>query len=277
MIKATKTCVAFFFGFLFAISGHSAAVPGGIHVVNLPEHASTISYRDREVLVLDNQAFLGVSIRTKPGEQTYWLIMDDGSREKKSFLVEAKKYPEQHIKIANKRMVNPIEEDLVRIRGERKRMDEQYNLQSDNPTNVRPFVKPVNGITSGAYGRRRVFNGEHRRPHSGMDIAAARGTPINAPAPGTVSLTGNFYFNGNTVYLNHGGGLVSMMCHMNEISVQEEDVVDRGDTVGLVGATGRATGPHLHWTVILNGVPVDPETVMSILSDQSGSDQSGSE
>jgi murein DD-endopeptidase MepM/ murein hydrolase activator NlpD len=105
---------------------------------------------------------------------------------------------------------------------------------------------------------RRFFNGEPRNPHAGVDIAIAEGTPAWAPADGTVVQTGDYFFNGRTVMIDHGNGVISMLCHLSRIEVKAGDRVRQGQTIGRVGKTGRATGPHLHWTVSINNARVDP-------------------
>lgn len=146
-------------------------------------------------------------------------------------------------------------------------MSAQYRRFTEPAGSPLPFLSPVDGLLSSSFGRRRVLNGERRSPHSGLDIAADTGTPVANPAPGTVTLVGDFYFNGNSVFVDHGGGLISMMCHLSRIDVADGQRVARGDVLGLVGATGRVTGPHLHWSVSMNGNRVDPVQVMNLFSE----------
>ena len=117
---------------------------------------------------------------------------------------------------------------------------------------------PVPGRRSSSFGLRRVFNGQSRNPHSGMDIAAPTGTPVRAPLPGKVIDVGDYFFNGGTVWLDHGGGLLTMYCHLSQVDCKPGDQLQTGDAFCKVGATGRVTGPHLHWSVMLNRAMVDP-------------------
>jgi murein DD-endopeptidase MepM/ murein hydrolase activator NlpD len=172
--------------------------------------------------------------------------------------VSDKHYREQRLTIKNERQVNPNPEDLKRIAAEQERSNAALSKFTTSGTPVFALLSPVEGTRSDSYGSRRIFNGQPRNPHSGMDIAAAKGTPIRSPAPGTVVEAGSFFFNGNTLYIDHGYGLVTMYCHLNEIKVKVGDHLAAGDLIGTVGMTGRVTGPHLHWGVALNRAMVDP-------------------
>ncbi|RMV69922.1 peptidoglycan DD-metalloendopeptidase family protein [Pseudomonas coronafaciens] len=235
-------------------------VPGGVAVIDLGTgaQAPTATYQGKPVLVVKEQgarwlAIVGIPLTVKPGTQQ----VTSGGRTL-NFTVGSKKYPEQHITLKNKRQVNPNPEDNKRIEGELAEQLRAYRSFSPGTPSNLILDKPVNGPLSSKFGVRRFFNGEERNPHSGLDFAVPAGTPIKSPAAGKVILTGNYFFNGNTVFVDHGQGFISMFCHMSKIDVKVGDQVPRGGVVGKVGATGRATGPHMHWNVSLNDARVDP-------------------
>ncbi|MDE0422049.1 MAG: M23 family metallopeptidase [Gammaproteobacteria bacterium] len=234
---------------------------GGVAVLPLPEGAVDVTYGDEEALIVADHVIIGVALNAKPGKHEVVARTASGETTLE-FEVVGKQYPEQRLTIANRRQVNPLPEDLERIERESKRSRTAYARRTPMRPNLLPFEQPVQGIYSSPFGLRRFLNDQPRSPHSGLDIAADTGTPVAAPAPGTVALTGDFFFSGNIVLLDHGGGLVTMYGHLDRIDVEEGEAVDRGDIIGTVGATGRVTGPHLHWTVSIQGNRVDPVVVM---------------
>ena len=246
-------------GFISRLLNHP--VPGGVAVVALGDapEAPSARYQDKPVLVVREEgrrwiAIVGIPLKSATGPHS--LAVNDGRR--LSFLVQPKHYREQHIKLKNGRQVNPLAEDMVRINRELAEQTQAYQTFSPVlPSNLL-FDKPVQGPLSSPFGLRRFFNGEERNPHSGLDFAVGAGTPIKAPAAGKVILIGNYFFNGNTVFVDHGQGFISMFCHMSKIDVKVGQQLARGGVVGKVGATGRATGPHMHWNVSLNDARVDP-------------------
>lgn len=233
-------------------------VPGGIAIIPLdsPAGAAPVAYfNDVRVLVVDRdgwQAVVGIPLDTPPGPHT--LRLADRTI---SFDVQPKAYPEERLTV-QQRYVSPSPEQLARIRAEQARLRAALTHFSTSAPGTLRMVQPVQGRESSPYGLRRIFNGEPRRPHSGLDLAAPTGTPIMAPAAGRVIDSGDFYFNGNTVLLDHGNGLITMYCHMDKILVENGQQLRQGEPIGEVGATGRVTGPHLHWGVTLNGAMIDP-------------------
>ena len=157
----------------------------------------------------------------------------------------------------------PTGECPDRVGRERKIIDGALNNFREVPVEGISLAPPVDGPRSSSFGLRRFFNDQPRSPHKGMDIAASSGTPIRAPREGIVTATGDYFFNGNTVIVDHGQGYVTMYCHMSEIEVEEGQTVATGETLGAVGATGRVTGPHLHFGTYLNGTAVDPAVVLT--------------
>jgi murein DD-endopeptidase MepM/ murein hydrolase activator NlpD len=241
-------------------------VPGGIALVELGVNADQpmprVRYLDRQISVLNRDgrwlAMVGIPLDTTPGTQA--LLVDDREIE---FQVNEKEYATQHLTITNTRQVNPNEQDMERITAERVRINKALASWSNSDPMSRDFVAPVNGERTSSFGLRRFFNGEPRNPHSGMDIDGNEGDPIVSPSAGTVVETGDFFFNGNTVFVDHGQGLVTMYCHLSRIDVMPGQSVEAGDTLGLVGSTGRVTGPHLHWSVSLNQAMVNPGLFLS--------------
>jgi murein DD-endopeptidase MepM/ murein hydrolase activator NlpD len=241
----------------------TAAVPGG--VVTLPVEAPADA---RPVATLDGAralvtrsegqwlAVVGIPLATKPGRQE--LVVSHGGRtERLGFDVAAKSYDVQRLKVAPGQ-VDLSKRDLERVEKEKVRIRKALTGFTDRAPATLRLVQPVPGVRSSSYGLRRFFNDQPRSPHTGMDIAAPTGTPISAAAAGTVADVGDFFFNGNTVLIDHGSGLVTMYCHLSRIDVEAGQAVVVGETIGAVGATGRVTGAHLHFGVTLNGTMVDP-------------------
>ena len=241
-------------------------VPGGLAILDLgdgdpvPGAVFFGKYRAPVVQVGGRwQAIVGIPLATTPGPQTAVLVTpaDDDVDRELTFDVAAKTYAEQKLTV-EPRKVDPLPQDLLRIEAETERSEQALAAYSEEFTPTWHWAAPVAGARSSSFGLRRVFNGQSRNPHSGMDIAAASGTPIRAPAEGRVVDTGDFFFNGNTVFVDQGYGVVTMYCHLSRIDVKPGDTVEPGQTLGLVGATGRVTGPHLHWGIAVNRAMVDP-------------------
>jgi murein DD-endopeptidase MepM/ murein hydrolase activator NlpD len=173
------------------------------------------------------------------------------------FDIRPKQYATQQLKVAPSQ-VNLSPEDEARVAGEREKVRAALDGFSPAAPATLRLAQPVPGRRSSSFGLRRMFNGESRNPHSGMDIAAPTGTPIHAPLAGRVVDVGTYFFNGNNVVVDHGQGLLTMYCHLSKIRVEVGQQLKRGEVLGDVGATGRVTGPHLHWGVSLNGAMVDP-------------------
>jgi biotin carboxyl carrier protein len=166
----------------------------------------------------------------------------------------------------NPKFVNPPKSELARIAAESKQLAEIFRVPSTERLWRTGAVRPVEGVAVSGFGVRSVLNGEPRGPHTGLDLAAGTGTPVHAPTPGTVVAARPFYFSGNTVILDHGQGLYSTMAHLSVIDVKEGQTVAQGTLLGKVGATGRVTGPHLHWAVRLHGARVDPLSLLETLN-----------
>lgn len=245
----------------------ASPVPGGIALVPvapLSGQLPIVQYDSQRVTVVPqgNQwvALVGIPLDAKPGPQSLFINQEEPTL----FQIRDKQYKIQRLTIKDKNKVNPDDESTQRILRELKIQQQVRTHFSANTAPDLNFIKPVPGRDTGRFGLRRVINSQPRNPHSGMDIAAAAGTPVKAPASGTVLHVDNFFFSGNTVYVDHGSGVISMYAHLSKILVKPGDTVQQGDVIGKVGSTGRATGPHLHWSVYLNGEAIDPSLFLSL-------------
>lgn len=234
--------------------------PGGIAVIDVGEADQpppAVLIDNKPVLVMSENdrwhAVVGIPLDTKPGSLPIRVGDNDLDVD-----VVAHTYREQRLTVKNKSYVTPDPAQLERIDRERKIIDAALGNFRISTTNSVALAAPVAGPRSSSFGLRRFFNEQPRSPHKGMDIAANLGESILAPRGGVISATGDYFFNGNTVIIDHGQSFVTMYCHLSEIAVDEGQNVTTGEVVGAVGATGRVTGPHLHFGTYLNGTAVDP-------------------
>ena len=241
-----------------------ARVPGGVAIVPIPasgDSAPVVTYADHRVMVLPRGsgwvAVVGLPLATPAGRTKIRIDAAGGATSRIPFTVQAKRYLQQRLKVPPSQ-VNLSAEDLARVGQEQQRLKQAVaTFSAAAPATLR-LEAPVGGPRSSSFGLRRFFNNQSRSPHSGMDIAAAAGVPVHAAGAGTVIDTGGYFFNGNTVLIDHGEGLITMYCHLSRIDVEPGTSVTPVTVIGAVGATGRVTGPHLHFGVVLNRAFVDP-------------------
>lgn len=234
-------------------------IPGGIAVIPLKDKTDNVSFKGKKVWKVNDRndqtwAVIGIPLSQKVGQVEYKINGKDFS-----FSIKDKAYREQHLTVKRKHS-NPPADQIKRIQKESRLSKTAFttfsNINKNKP--YEPFLLPAKGPISSPFGLKRFFNEQARRPHSGIDIAAPRGSNIIAPADGEVILTGEFFFNGNSIFIDHGQGLITMYCHMDQLDIAMGDTVKAGDVIGKVGSTGRVTGPHLHWTVSLNNSRIEP-------------------
>ena len=248
-----------------------SSVPGGIALVQLgavtPNSAKPRAWLGEQPVWVSADhgqwvAVVGLALDLAPGAHN--LRVDDGELQRQvEFDVRPKNYPAQHIRLKDSSKVTLSPADEARAVAEIAEIQKLKRHWRDEDADDLQFIQPAAGRLASRFGLRRFFNGEARAPHSGLDVAIGRGTPVKATARGTVLAVDDYFFNGTTVFVDHGNGLISMVCHLDRIDVQAGDPVSQGQRVGLSGMTGRASGPHLHWSMVLNGVMVDPALFIS--------------
>jgi murein DD-endopeptidase MepM/ murein hydrolase activator NlpD len=208
------------------------------------------------------QALIGIPLLEKLGKKS--ITVQGFSTQTLDFEVKKHTYKEQHITLKgkNKKYVNPNLTHIKRIKQERPILSKARTTFSTQSLSNGVFTRPVGGIITSPFGLKRFYNGEARRPHTGLDYAGNTGTPVKAPADGRVILIGEYFFNGKTIFLDHGQGLISAYIHLNKHLVEQGQLVKQGEIIGEIGQSGRSTGPHLHWSVYLNRTAINPNLLM---------------
>lgn len=241
-----------------------SAVKGGVFKISVQTKSSQISgfFMDKKIVFYPDEkkpgyysAVAGIDLNVKPGSYPFQLIIN---RQKQDIFITVvdKDYGEESFTIPAS--MEPGPKMMKRIRDEQKLFKRLWQSPPGPKVFKGGFISPIKGDIISTFGKRRVINGQPRNPHSGVDLRAKEGTPVKASSRATTVLTGHFYFGGKTVVLDHGLGIYSVYMHLSRITVKKGAMVEKGDVIGLSGATGRATGPHLHWGIRLTGARINP-------------------
>jgi murein DD-endopeptidase MepM/ murein hydrolase activator NlpD len=273
-------------GTLFAVTQVARSVqPGELVLLDLeprvPVTSVTVRAFDRDVPAFRledgrHRALVGIDLLVPAGEHAVSLEALDAegrrSRQVHRLTVLPKTFGTRTLKV-DPRFVTPPASARARIERERARVAAAYASGRAEPYFDGPFVSPLaETVPVSSFGVRSVFNGVPRDPHGGADLASPAGTPVRAVQAGRVALAGDLYFSGNVVILDHGAGVFSLFAHLSRIDVAEGALLARGDRLGAVGATGRVTGPHLHWAVRASGARVDPFSLLSVTESRARTD-----
>ncbi len=241
-------------------------VPGGVAIVPLGQHREQpqVYFLEKKAAVVPVgkeqwTAVIGLPLSLPPGQARAVVQKPDGASRTVFFTVQEKMYPKQSIRITNPRQVKPRPEDVVRIKKESKKFESILSQWQPQAIQDWELLYPVKAAPiSGVFGAQRIINGDPKSPHKGIDLAATTGTPIMAASTGKVVELADYFYTGKTLVLDHGQGFKTLYCHLNTTQVKLNQNVQKGEVIGTVGSTGRATGPHLHFGVSLNNVRVDP-------------------
>ena len=252
---------------LYASSDFSNVHPGGIYITEISnaEYSQDLLIDGQKILKWnkDNKFYVlyGLSYHLKTEQYSFEIKNKDGAvlREIRINIVQ-KNFRTQKINV-NKKYTKPTDKILEKIKKDRIKLVKARKIWFENNPDME-FILPVKGITTGIFGTKRFYNGIEGNYHNGFDIAADTGTPIVAPSSGKITLTGDFFYNGKSIILDHGRGLKSIMIHLDEILVEENQYVEKGQIIGKVGTTGKSTGAHLHWSVLVNNTYIDPELLI---------------
>lgn len=239
------------------------SVNGGLTIIPIDIKQKPEAYYDNKKIAVmpstqSNQWLLIVGIPLDKEDAIQNLIITKPYKATIPFHVTDKFYSTQYLTIANKRKVDPYEEDKQRIDNETREMATLFAKFTPANPFAEGFKAPAHGPITGLFGLKRLYNNQPRPPHSGLDIGAPENTPVHTIAKGEVVATNDYFFTGNTVIVDHGMGVFSLYAHLKRIDVKKGDVLNQGQQVGIVGQTGRATGPHLHWSMVMNQTLVDP-------------------
>ena len=214
------------------------------------------------------QVLVGIDLDVKPGRHAVEIeTAGPATRVIHTLTVSPRRFPTRTLKV-DPDLVNPPAEELPRIAREAEQLRRLWQSPAGAKLWDGPFVRPVPDAANSSFGTRSIYNGEARSPHGGTDFLSPSGRPIKAPNAGRVVLAATLYFTGGTVVIDHGRGVFSLFAHLSTVGVREADVVKTGDAIGEVGATGRVTGPHLHWAVRVGGARVDPLLLLAALGPQ---------
>ena len=247
-------------GELVVLTMTAPAGAGHVRIEAFGHDVATFAADDRSW-----QALVGIDLDVKPGTYPVAIAADSGKlRTTYDLVVKPHRFPTRRLTV-DESFVNPPPSERERIEREAKLLEGVWRAPAAERLWTDPFVRPVAEAANSRFGTRSVFNGVARNPHGGADFLSPSGTPIHAPNAGRVALARNLYFSGNTIVIDHGLGLFSMLAHLSAMDVREGDRVSAGEIVGRVGATGRVTGPHLHWAVRASGARVDPLGVLALL------------